>query len=59
MGMNIINQYIVLWPGGKPTSDSIINIIGDTFGAVLGWLSAYYVDKLGHKYKLYDLHITQ
>ena len=57
MGMNIINKYIVFWPGGKLKSDSIINNIGDTFGAVLGWLSAYYLDKLGNKYKLYDLHI--
>jgi hypothetical protein len=57
IGMNIINKYIVFWPGGKLKSDSIINNIGDTFGAVLGWLSAYYLDKLGNKYKLYDLHI--
>ena len=55
--MNIINKYIVFWPGGKPKSDSIINIIGDTFGAIIGWLSAYYVDKLGNKYGLYNLHI--
>ena len=58
MGMNIINKYIVFWPGGKPASDSIINNIGDTFGAILGWLSAYYLDKLGHKYKWYNMHIT-
>ena len=45
MGMNIINQYIVFWPGGKPESDTIINSVGDTFGAVLGWLTAYYLDK--------------
>jgi hypothetical protein len=57
MGINIINQYIVFWPGGKPKSDSIINSVGDTFGAILGWLSAYYFDKLGNNYKWYDLHI--
>lgn len=57
MGMNIINQYIVFWPGGKSKPDAITNNIGDTFGAVFGWLSAYYLDKLGNKYKLYDLHI--
>ena len=34
-----------------------INIIGDTLGAIMGWLSAYYVDKLGNKYGLYNLHI--
>jgi hypothetical protein len=57
MGINIINKYIVFWPGGKPKSDSIINSVGDTFGAILGWLSAYYLDKLGNNYKWYDLHI--
>ena len=57
MGVNIINQYIVFWPGGKPKSDTIINSVGDTFGAVVGWLSAYYLDKLGNNYKWYALHI--
>ena len=57
MGMNIINKYIVFWPGGKPKSDTIINNLGDTFGSVLGWLSAYYLNKLGNNYKLYGLHI--
>ena len=50
IGLNIINQYIVFWPGGKQESDTIINNIGDTVGAVLGWLSAYYLDKLGNNY---------
>ena len=57
MGLNIINKYIVFWPGGKEKSDTIINSVGDTFGALLGWLSAYYLDKLGNNYKWYDLHI--
>lgn len=57
IGLNIINQYIVFWPGGKQKSDTIINNIGDTVGAVLGWLSAYYLDKLGNNYKWYNLHI--
>jgi hypothetical protein len=57
MGVNIINKYIVFWPGGKPKPDSIINRIGDTSGAILGWLSAYYLDKLGDKYGWYTLHI--
>jgi len=50
MGMNIINKYIVFWPGGKPKSDTIKNIVGDTFGAIFGWLSAYYLDKLGNTF---------
>jgi hypothetical protein len=57
MGVNIINKYIVFWPGGKPKPDSIINRIGDTSGAILGWVSAYYLDKLGDKYGWYTLHI--
>ena len=57
MGVNIINKYIVFWPGGKPKSDTIINSVGDTFGAVVGWLSAYYLYKLGNNYKWYALHI--
>jgi hypothetical protein len=57
IGINIINQYIVFWPGGKPKSDTIINSVGDTIGSVLGWVSAYYLDKLGNNYKWYDLHI--
>lgn len=57
MGINIINKYIVFWPGGKPNSDSVINILGDTTGAILGWLSAYYFDKLGVKYNWYESHI--
>ena len=56
-GINFINKYIVFWPGGKPKADSINNIIGDTLGALIGWLSAYYLDKIGNKYRWYDLHI--
>ncbi len=57
MGIRIINQYIVFWPGGKPKSDTLNNILGDTLGAILGWLTSYYLDQLGNNYKWYDLHI--
>lgn len=57
MGIKFINKYIVFWPGRKPKKDSIINIIGDTFGAIVGWLSAYNLDKIGNKYGWYKLHI--
>lgn len=57
IGINIINKYILFWPGGKPKSDTTINSVGDTFGSILGWLSAYYLDKLGNNYKWYALHI--
>lgn len=29
---------IPIWPGGKKSSDSIINSIGDSFYALLGWI---------------------
>jgi hypothetical protein len=40
-GMFLINN-IILWPGGKPSADTIINSAGDQFYALLGWLFAYY-----------------
>ncbi len=48
-GMNIINRYFTLWPGGKPNPDTLINQIGDTTGALLGWISAYILDTFGTK----------
>ena len=59
LGMNIINKYFTFWPGGKNFKDSNINIIGDTIGAILGWLSAYLIDNLGNKYEWYELHIKK
>ena len=38
-GMQMINQ-LPFWPGGKPFRDSNMNIVGDTIGMLLGWLSA-------------------
>lgn len=55
-GMKLINN-LPFWPGGKPASDSIINNIGDTVGAIIGWGSAYFLDNLGNKYGWYALHI--
>jgi len=59
-GVNIINTYFAkFWPGGgKSLKNPTINAIGDTIGALLGWLAAYYLDKLGHKYNWYELHIN-
>lgn len=56
-GINFINKYLFFWPGGKPKSDSIKNIIGDTIGFIIGWLSAYYLDKIGSHLKWYNIHI--
>jgi hypothetical protein len=56
-GITFINKYLIFWPGGKPKADSFINIVGDTIGAMIGWISAYYLDHLGHTYGWYNLHI--
>jgi len=57
-GVKFINKYLTFWPGGKPKSDSIINTLGDNIGSTLGWLSAYYLDQLGKKYKWYSPHLS-
>jgi len=59
-GTHIINTYFGnIWPGeGKHTQEKFIyNGLGDTIGFVLGWMSAYYLDKLGNKYGWYEKHI--
>ena len=36
---------ITLWPGKKPYADSYINNLGDTIFFILGWISAYIINK--------------
>jgi len=55
-GMKLINRF-PFWPGGKPYADSITNCVGDTIGAIIGWISAYMVDAIGVKYGWYEKHI--
>lgn len=59
IGTNFINTYFgKLWPGGgKHVAEPIINGVGDTLGALLGWASAYYLDKIGDHYGWYPKHI--
>ena len=57
-GMYIINNFIKLWPGGKGYKDSFINSLSDSLFAFLGWLSAYYLDKIGNKLNWYNKHIN-
>jgi len=58
IGMKTINQLISFWPGGKPYADGWMNQIGDTIGALLGWLSSYYLDKIGAENKWYEKHLS-
>lgn len=39
-GMWLINKYITIWPGGKPSADTFINSLGDTIATVFGWYFA-------------------
>jgi len=49
LGIRIIGDF-EYWPGGKVTSDSLLNSIGDTVGVSLGWWTAYYIyEKLKKK----------
>jgi len=57
-GISFINTYFTFWPGGKPKPDYIINIFGDTLGALFGWISACYLDNIGNKYGWYKQHIN-
>lgn len=54
-GMKIINDFFVnrnyekynipfTWPGGKDKPDSLINILGDTFYFIAGWVLSYTID---------------
>jgi len=46
MGMNIINTYFTMWPGGKPYPDNLLNQVSDVVFSVIGWLAAYYLDSV-------------
>ena len=58
IGMTLINQ-LRYWPGGKPQSDSILNILGDNVFFVVGWGLAYGLDKMGGAFGWYPMHIKQ
>lgn len=48
-GIHVINTYFKFWPGGKPSADSLMNNLGDTFFALLGWFSAFLVTRQAEK----------
>lgn len=47
-GVHVIDTYIKIWPGGKLKSDTVINSIGDTFFAMIGWMIAYIVTNISN-----------
>lgn len=51
-GVYFIDKYLTFWPGGKVKADSFINNIGDTIGAIIGWISAHYVSTLSFSQSL-------
>lgn len=48
-------NHITFWPGSKYKGDTFINTFGDTVFAILGWVSASFLDKYITKK---DLNIT-
>lgn len=56
-GMYLINHYVRFWPGGKPYADAIMNNVGDTIGAIVGWGVARALDVVGSKHGWYVQHM--
>lgn len=46
-GISFINNWLTLWPGGKPYADSAINQISDIVTFAGGWLVAAWLDRFG------------
>jgi hypothetical protein len=44
-GVYFIDTYLTIWPGGKKSPDTLLNSIGDTIFAILGFIIAKYLDK--------------
>ncbi len=43
-GVRFIDTNVPLWPGGKQSSDTLVNMVGDQIYAILGWGLAYMID---------------
>ena len=52
-GMSFINNWLTLWPGGKPYADSIVNLISDNVTFAGGWLVAAWLDRVGDERRWY------
>jgi hypothetical protein len=57
IGMKIINNVFILWPGGKNYTDSYVNNIGDLLIGYLGWVTASLLDNYGNKQGWFIKHI--
>ena len=57
-GMYVINNYLRMWPGGKPKPDTPLNVVGDTVAAAAGFLAAQQIDRAGSRRGWYTLHIN-
>jgi hypothetical protein len=44
-GVNFIDTYLKIWPGGKEKSDTLLNNSGDQLFAMIGWLIPYLLYK--------------
>jgi hypothetical protein len=53
-GISFINNKLKVWPGGKLGPDSLLNIIGDQFYGMAGWLFAHIMIHVFYRGKLYD-----
>jgi len=55
-GMYVINNYLKIWPGGKTSSDALINSIGDIIISLIGWICMDFL--VIKKYQLFCCGIT-
>lgn len=44
-GMYFINNYFKIWPGGKNSSDTFENSVGDIIFSLIGWVCMDYLTK--------------
>jgi hypothetical protein len=56
-GIWFINNIVKIWPGGKLGPDSYLNIIGDQFYGIIGWIFTYVYIQLFYKGVLYDIFV--
>jgi hypothetical protein len=56
MGIQMINKYVPVWPGGKHEKETFVNsMIGDNISALSGWIFASVTDKWYTGQKIHSL----